>query len=338
MYDHLTSTLGAAALEPYATGTLDDLVPEVRVQVDALIAEATKRGFKPKVRSVGRTCEQQDEQKKLGYSQAGLCRSMHVLGHAVDLDLSPNACSTYTALGQWWEARGGVWGGRWTQFGACGDAGHFHWGFDKAQAVPTKLCPADVTLAECRALREDYISKAKASARGSSGEKSYNVLAVGTFAVVGVLAAVAYFGQGVTKSNPRPLVVGAKPNKQKLFYHGSIGDPLDLLLHGLVARQDREGLSFTTTAARALHWAKLKDPDIDVVVLRVDARHLGRLTPENAWPAEPEKDFTSEHQKISPAVLQVRDGKEWVPLIDVYGELLDDREIKAWNKRWGRPS
>lgn len=197
MYDHLTSTLGAIAPEPYATGTLDDLVPEVRARVDALIAEATRRGFKPKVRSVGRTCEQQAEQVKLGFSHAGLCRSMHTVGHAVDLDLSPNACTTYTALGQWWESKGGVWGGRWTQFGACGDAGHFHWGFDKAQAVPTSLCPADVTLAECRALRTEYLTKAHASGKGSS-DRGYNLLAVGTLAVVGAIALVAYSRGGLS--------------------------------------------------------------------------------------------------------------------------------------------
>ena len=178
------------AIEPYATKTPDDLVPEVRGHVDALIAEATRRGFKPKVRSVGRTCEQQAEQVKLGYSQAGLCRSMHTLGHAVDLDLSPNACSAYTALGEWWETHGGVWGGRWKQFGACGDAGHYHWGFNKSQAVPTSICPADVSLEECRKIRENYLKSAFASSGKS--ERGYNLLAVGTFVVIGGLVAVAY--------------------------------------------------------------------------------------------------------------------------------------------------
>lgn len=179
--------LGVLEGEPYVTKTLADLVPSVRVHVEALIAEAKRRGMQPKIRSVGRTCAQQAEQVKLGYSHADLCRSMHTLGHAIDLDLSPNACSTYTELGKWWEARGGVWGGRWTQFGPCGDAGHFHWGFDKAQAVPTSVCPADVTLAECQKIRQEYLEKAFKSA-----EKGYNLLAIGTFVVIGVLAGVAY--------------------------------------------------------------------------------------------------------------------------------------------------
>jgi hypothetical protein len=151
----------AEAVEFYQpTGTLEDLVPSVRPEFDALVAQATSWGMSPHVRSVGRTCAQQAEQVKLGYSHADLCRSMHVLGHAVDLDLSPNACATYTKLGQWWESRGGVWGGRWAQFGPCGDAGHFHYGFGGAGAVPTSVCPSGVTLEQCKQIREAYLDQA----------------------------------------------------------------------------------------------------------------------------------------------------------------------------------
>lgn len=151
----------AETVETYQpTGTLSDLVPSVRPEFDALVAQATAWSMQPKVRSVGRTCAQQAEQVKLGYSHADLCRSMHVLGHAVDLDLSPNSCATYTKLGQWWESRGGVWGGRWAQFGPCGDSGHFHYGFNGAGAVPTSECPSGVTLAECSKIREAYLDQA----------------------------------------------------------------------------------------------------------------------------------------------------------------------------------
>jgi hypothetical protein len=151
----------AESVETYQpTGTLDDLVPSVRPKFDELLAQATAWGMSPHLRSVGRTCAQQAEQAKLGYSHADLCRGTHVLGHAVDLDLSPNACATYTKLGQWWESRGGVWGGRWTQFGACGDAGHFHYGFGGAQAVPTSVCPSGVTLEQCKQIREAYLDAA----------------------------------------------------------------------------------------------------------------------------------------------------------------------------------
>lgn len=164
--------LGAVELfQP--TKTLDDLVPEVRPKVEALIAYATAHGWSPKIRSVGRTCSGQQEQYDLGYSKADFCRSMHTLGHAIDLDLIPNTCETHTKLGEWWESQGGVWGGRWKQFGACGDMGHYHIGFDKAQAVPTSVCPSGVTYDQCVKVREDYLTKAFAGgvATGAGGSR-----------------------------------------------------------------------------------------------------------------------------------------------------------------------
>lgn len=161
--------LTAETVEMYQpTGTVEDLVPAVRPQFDALLAQASAWGMKPHVRSAGRTCAQQAEQVKLGYSHADLCRGMHVMGHAIDLDLSPNTCATYTKLGQWWESQGGVWGGRWTQFGECGDAGHFHYGFGGAGAVPTSVCPSDVSLSQCAQIREDYLDAAFAEGQHSS--------------------------------------------------------------------------------------------------------------------------------------------------------------------------
>lgn len=175
------------AIELYQpTGTLDDIVPEVRPKFEALIAQAKALGFTPKVRSAGRTCAAQQEQVDLGYSQADFCRSMHVIGHAADIDLVPNNCTSYTKLGEWWEAQGGVWGGRWKQFGACGDAGHFHYGFNKAQAVPTSICPSGVTEAKCREVREDYLRKAFAKqVTGAGGSR------------MGILSGLLIIGTGV---------------------------------------------------------------------------------------------------------------------------------------------
>lgn|SRR5574341_736740 len=171
------------------TKSLADVVSSVRPQFEALLAKARDLGFNPVVRSAGRTCAQQDEQVKLGFSYADLCRGMHVMGHAVDLDLTPNVCASYTALGQWWEARGGVWGGRWKQFGACGDAGHYQYGFGGAGAVPTSVCRTGVTLAQCVEIREAYLSK---NLGAPVSERGYNLLAIGTLALVGVVAAVAW--------------------------------------------------------------------------------------------------------------------------------------------------
>lgn len=37
------------------------------------------------------------------------------------------SCGDYSELGLIWEAMGGTWGGRFSGFGPCGDAGHFEW-------------------------------------------------------------------------------------------------------------------------------------------------------------------------------------------------------------------
>lgn len=198
---------GAVTTHTYLpTKSLEDVVPLVRPQFEALLAHAASLGLKPKIRSAGRTCEEQAEQVKLGFSSADLCRSMHVLGHAVDLDLTPNDCATHTKLGTWWEGRGGVWGGRWTgaKFGPCGDMGHYHFGFGGAGAVPTATCPADVTLAECRKIRSDYLLAASSAGPGvSSGG--------GLLAAVGIVAAGAAFLWAATHVRPGALVARENP-------------------------------------------------------------------------------------------------------------------------------
>jgi hypothetical protein len=183
--------LGAVEPEAYApTKTLADVVASVRPKFEQLVAHATSLGMKPAIRSAGRTCEEQHEQVALGYSHADLCRGMHVMGHAVDLDLSPSTCATYTKLGEWWEQQGGVWGGRWTQFGACGDSGHFQYGLGSptAGAVPTSLCPSGVTLQQCKKIREDYLSK-NLGGGGVSSDRGYNLLALGLFGIIGAVVA-----------------------------------------------------------------------------------------------------------------------------------------------------
>lgn len=162
--------LGAVTPEAFApTKSLADVVPSVRPKFEALIAYATSLGLKPSIRSAGRTCAQQNEQKEAGYSQASMCRSMHVLGHAIDLDVSPSTCANYTKLGEWWEKQGGVWGGRWTNFGPCGDSGHFHYGFDGAGAVPSSVCPDGLSLGQCQTLRSDYLTKAMNAPTSAKG-------------------------------------------------------------------------------------------------------------------------------------------------------------------------
>lgn len=107
-----------------------------------------------RVRSARRTCQEQRELYGIGrtynlssspVTYADGCRSWHVLGRAVDLDvLSPttgsptSSCSEYERLGAIWEKLGGEWGGRWKVFGACGDAGHFQWRAGRSMGL---VCP-----------------------------------------------------------------------------------------------------------------------------------------------------------------------------------------------------
>lgn len=207
---------GAVVTTTYLpTKSLHDVVPQVRPQFEALLAHAASLGLKPVIRSAGRTCEEQAEQVKLGFSSADLCRSMHVLGHAVDLDLTPNTCESHTKLGTWWEARGGVWGGRWTgaKFGPCGDMGHYHHGFGGAGAVPTSACPSGVSLAECQKLREAYLDAAHAAGPGVSSGTGL----LGAVAIVGAAVGLLWLAVNVRPGwlvgvrgnpNPRPRSAG----------------------------------------------------------------------------------------------------------------------------------
>lgn len=150
------------------TSTLDDVVPEAREPFEKLLELAASLGLGAKIRRVGRTCADQAKLSALGpgVTQAALCRSWHVLGRAVDLTLAPNTCASYQALGELWEGMGGIWGGRWKQFGECGDAGHYEWA-DTA-AVPEAVCPSGISVAECEEIRQSYLAQAFSPSAGSS--------------------------------------------------------------------------------------------------------------------------------------------------------------------------
>lgn len=162
------------------TGTLDDIVPDARGKFRELLQIAEELGMKPAIRSAGRTCAEQLALYGQGSSttQANLCRSWHVLGRAIDLNLHPNDCATYTELGEIWEDMGGQWGGRWKQFGDCGDAGHFQ--YAPGAAVPESVCPNDISVHECDRIREAYLV-----AEGNQPRAVFGVLA-GAAIVLGV--------------------------------------------------------------------------------------------------------------------------------------------------------
>jgi hypothetical protein len=128
----------AALLDP--NGLLGALHPSALRAVRKL---ARRSPVPVEVRSGRRTCAEQNDlyavgrQYNLGsppVTQVAGCRSWHVLGRAVDLNaLDPStglvlaSCAVYSELGSIWEQMGGVWGGRFSGFGPCGDAGHFEW-------------------------------------------------------------------------------------------------------------------------------------------------------------------------------------------------------------------
>lgn len=162
------------------TGTLDDLVPSVRAAFEGLVTAAAALGMQPRVASVGRTCADQAAiSAQPGATHAALCRSWHVLGRAVDLDLSPNDCATYTKLGELWEARGGTWGGRFPGFGDCGDRRHFQ--MAATGAVPLSVCPDALSVEECEAIRQRVLGT-----EASSSSLAFFLSAIAVGAVAGL--------------------------------------------------------------------------------------------------------------------------------------------------------
>jgi hypothetical protein len=131
-----------------------NLLPTLHWEAREAFEELSKRytaahpKYGLKVRSARRSCKEQNEQYRMGYSKVRGCKSWHVLGRAIDADpmyltgskagkLVPD-CRIYTLAGKLWEQMGGTWGGRWLVFGPCGDGGHFQWSKGTSMAA---LCP-----------------------------------------------------------------------------------------------------------------------------------------------------------------------------------------------------
>lgn len=142
--------------------TLDAIVPEARPHFEALIAEARRRGFTPQIISAVRTCT---EQKNMGSKASTTGRSWHALGRAVDLEFAGAKMADYQALGEWWKARGGAWGGDWITswpVAPCGpeagkgagDPCHFQW-TPGTEIVPRSLWPDS---ADCTQVTREYLA------------------------------------------------------------------------------------------------------------------------------------------------------------------------------------
>ena len=106
------------------------LTPWMQLKVAQLLDYAQSIGLDPTMLGPDagfRTCQRQNEILAGGAGTAttvGGCHSWHVWGRAVDLRIPGDRLADYRALGEWWEAQGGVWGGRWT---TPQDPGHFEW-------------------------------------------------------------------------------------------------------------------------------------------------------------------------------------------------------------------
>lgn len=155
--------------------TLAALIPEARAAFERLIAYAKARGWKPAIVSAVRTCEEQKG------TASKTSRTWHFFGRAIDLELRGAPPSAYAELGAWWEAEGGIWGGRWTTLypeapgvpGLAGDVMHFHWA--EGETVPEDVWPRAVTdCAEVDRIAENY----RRAAGGLVGDDDHGLYSV----------------------------------------------------------------------------------------------------------------------------------------------------------------
>lgn len=137
--------------------TLAAVLPEARPHFEALIAYAAARGWRPAIVSAVRTAAEQ------AGSASKVRRSWHQLGRAVDVELrgGVGGRARYQELGEWWEADGGVWGGRWTDtyppgaIPGCepegGDCNHYQWTPGLPEAAASMLPEGDAATVDAAA-------------------------------------------------------------------------------------------------------------------------------------------------------------------------------------------
>ena len=102
---------------------LTDLQHKFTLMVADLIQEAARRGYKVALGEAHRTPEQARLNAKKG---SGISNSLHCERLAIDLILRKNELYLtdsykYQELGEWWESKGGAWGGRFKR----PDGNHF---------------------------------------------------------------------------------------------------------------------------------------------------------------------------------------------------------------------
>jgi hypothetical protein len=123
------------------SGRIDELIPELRPFARDLVRAAAAAGLLPRITSTRRTYA---EQKRLydrylagasEYPAAPPGHSAHEYGYAFDMIVSP--LEALADVGAYWEAEGGIWGGR------IGDDVHFEFpGFQAAYGADIRTAQA----------------------------------------------------------------------------------------------------------------------------------------------------------------------------------------------------
>lgn len=187
--------------DPTRLKTLARVAPSAREPFERLIAEATRRGYMPHIVSAVRTCQEQG-----GLAATRAKRSWHVFGHAIDLELHKGApkddpAKLYRELGEWWEAQGGTWGGRWTELypvapgvpGASGDPLHFQWTpAPLTEGVNVEFWPRDATCDDVQARADRYLQTGRIPAKIETGAAGARPVPTKKKAVVRSLSGSCY--------------------------------------------------------------------------------------------------------------------------------------------------
>jgi len=186
--------------------SLDAILPIARPMFEALIAEAKVRGMRPSIISAVRNCREAPS------SKIPPERGWHTYGRAIDLQLLGEKGSAldpapYYAMGEWWEAQGGVWGGRWVEEypdgtpcnpGIPGDLCHYQWTPSDMSGRVTKSIYEGKSCDDAR--RDYYAAEWQAPSSGGSprsGSAPSSSGAFGLGAVAIVFGALFVFGRKI---------------------------------------------------------------------------------------------------------------------------------------------
>jgi len=121
--------------------SLDALHEDAHPHFLALFEQARALGLTPRIADATRSPREQREERASRSSKADC--SWHLGGRAVDVELKGLGLAwdpDYETLGEYWEARGGQWGGRFRGYGEHGDFRHFEYAPGLGNPKDVGLC------------------------------------------------------------------------------------------------------------------------------------------------------------------------------------------------------